>query len=184
MPSVARFYPDLACAIDESVLRCDCSSSRSTFYFGFKTYFPFFPLGCVGSALYMLHIDHRNYLGRTDDRFRGLSRRLLSRLSYATQKRPNRFVLGAHIVLCSRGRFAFWSQTIVTESPRRAQSPFARGLFWMPDTQHPLGDRFLFIFMAGSGRRLASEKDIGVPSLVRMFGLRVDEPNFFSFQDN
>lgn len=47
-----------------------------------------------------------------------------------------------------------------------------------------LGDRFLFIFMAGSGRRLASEKDIGIPSLVRMFGLRVDDPNFFFVEDN
>lgn len=41
-----------------------------------------------------------------------------------------------------------------------------------------------FIFMARSGRRLPSEKDIGIPSLARMFGLRVDDPNFFFVEDN
>lgn len=97
-----------------------------------------------------------------------------------------RFALDARIVSSSREICILQIQTILTEeSSRRAQSPPLRGLLWMPDTQRPAGWTGLFLSLWQGSRATGRWKGthIGVSS-ARMFGLRLDDPNFSSVGDN
>lgn len=137
MPSVARFYPDLAWfTIDESVSRCDCPSSRSTTYFGAEPAF-IFPLESVRvmHAAYWPQLDHRNCLGQTDEKSRGLeaaSVAFIRKLPKSDRTfRPRR----THCPVRERdlhfGSKQSWPKV------HDGHKALLHGLFWMPGTQHP-----------------------------------------------
>lgn len=141
----------------------------------------------LGTQPYWLQLVRRNCLGRTDGKFRGLeaARRSVAFIRKLPKSGRNRFVLDARIVLFAREICILVSNNPDWKSITRTKPVcmvFSGCQTADPHWQHP--HRFLFIFVAGSGRQLASKKDIGVPSLARMFGLRVDDPNFFFVEDN